>query len=235
MKRLGIAIFLALSWAVAARADDLSCRNGGFPAEEKIISLAKVEGADRLYFLTDTDGCPGEDVRCRQRAYVVAADVLLTGRGHGPYVCAFYPSRGGGSAGWVRRDRLAPMPIKLSPPLLDWIGQWANGDDTITLTAKDGALVADGDAYWPSANPPLSDRPGGPNFGELTGIARPKSNRVVFADSDPQACAATLTLVGSLLIVSDNGACGGMNVSFSGVYRRKAPAPARRPAKPAPD
>jgi len=230
MRFLETAILLGLLAATAARAadEDLSCRNGGFPSEEKTIGLAQVVGADRLNFLTDTDGCPGEDVRCRQRAYVVGGDVLLTGRGHGPYVCAFFPNRGGGSAGWVRRDRLTPLPVAPSPPLADWVGHWANGDDTIDLTAQDGALDAAGEAYWPSANPPLSERPGGPNLGDLTGTARPKGNRVVFADPDPQACAASLTLVGSLLVVSDNNACGGMNVSFSGVYRRKAPAPTRR-------
>jgi hypothetical protein len=30
-----------------------------------------------------------------------------------------------------------------------------------------------------------------------------------------------LTLAGGLLLVADNGGCGGMNVSFSGVYTRK--------------
>ena len=34
------------------------------------------------------------------------------------------------------------------------------------------------------------------------------------------ACAARLSLYGRYLFVEDNGGCGGMNVSFAGVYVR---------------
>ena len=223
MKRVGIVIAAVLFSAAAlqAAAEDLDCRNGSFPTEEKAIGLARVEGAAHLNFLNDTDGCPNDEARCRQRAYVVGGDVLLTGRGHGSYVCAFFPNRVGGSAGWVPQSRLTPMPVDAAPPLSAWVGHWANGDDTINLKAKGGAVVAEGEAYWPSANPPLSERPGGPNVGELSGSAPPKGNRVVFVGADATDCTATLALVGGLLVVADNNNCGGMNVSFTGVYRRR--------------
>lgn len=223
MKLLGAILALALGCATAARAQapDMTCRNGSFPTTEKSIGLAKVVGADRLVFLNDTDGCPNETPACRQRAYVVTGNVLLTGRGSGPYVCAFFPNRVYGSAGWVQRARLSPLPVPASPPLSAWVGHWANGDDTIDLTAKAGGLTADGSAWWPAANPPASQFPGGPNTGDLSGTAKPNGAKVVFADSDPSGCSATLTLVGTYLSVADNGNCGGMNVSFSGVYQRK--------------
>ena len=34
------------------------------------------------------------------------------------------------------------------------------------------------------------------------------------------ACTVTLRLLGPYLVASDNGGCGGMNVHFTGVYRR---------------
>lgn len=216
-----LALMLAATTAAHAQAPDMTCRNGSFPATEKSIGLAKVVGADRLVFLNDTDGCPNETVACRQRAYVVAGNQLLTGRSAGLYVCAFFANRVGGSAGWVERSRLSPLPVPPSPPLSAWTGHWANGDDTIDLTAKAGALTADGSAWWPSANPSPAQFPGGPNVGDLGGTARPNGARVVFTDNDPSGCTATLTLVGTLLVVADNGGCGGMNVSFSGVYQRK--------------
>ncbi|HEX4196130.1 MAG TPA: hypothetical protein VHZ26_01680 [Caulobacteraceae bacterium] len=223
MKLLATMLALALACASAARAQapDMSCRNGSFPKTEKSIALAKVAGADRLYFLNDADGCPNGTPACRQRAYVVAGNELLTGRGAGPYVCAFFPNRVGGSAGWIERARLVPVPVPASPPLGAWAGHWANGDDTIDLTVKAGALVADGSAWWPSANPSPAQFPGGPNVGDLGGTARPSGAKVVFTDNDPSGCTATLTLVGTLLVVADNRNCGGMNVSFSGVYQRK--------------
>lgn len=215
---------VALLAASAARAaeDDGLCRNGVFPKEQGQFGLAKVTGGGRLGFLGDMDGCPNETPACRGTGYVVAGDTLITGRAKGPYVCAFYPNRVGGSAGWVRADRLAPAPVDHAPALSAWLGRWKDGDDSIRLTARGGALVADGAAFWPSANPSLAERPGGPNTGELSGSARPVGSRVVFRDGDDQdACRATLTLVGPFLVVSDNDNCGGMNVSFTGVYTRR--------------
>jgi hypothetical protein len=219
---LAITAVVLLAASSARAADDGTCRNGDFPTEQGRFGLAQVTGAGRLPFLDDTNGCPNETAACRARGYVVTGDVLLTGRIQGAYVCAFYPSRGGGSAGWVRRDRLASQPAEPSPALSAWAGRWADGDNTIKLSAKAGALIADGDAYWPSANPPLSERPGGPNIGQLGGSAKPTGGRVVFKDGDGEYdCAATLNLVGRFLVVADNNNCGGANVSFTGVYVRR--------------
>jgi hypothetical protein len=222
MKLLGTILLLALLAASASRAQpvDLSCSNGSFPTE-RAVGLAKVSGGERLVFLKDSDGCPNAQASCLQRAYVVGGDQLLTGRTYGAYICAFYPSPGGGSAGWVPSARLSALPVDASPPLTAWTGHWANIDDTIDLKVKGAALEADGNAYWPSAHPSASQFPGGPNVGDLSGSATPEGNVVVFTDNDPNGCTATATLVGTLLVVADNGGCGGQNVSFSAVYKRR--------------
>ena len=233
MRLLALSLCLALCAAASVRAaadDDGFCRNGGFPTEQQRYGLATVTGAERLAFLDDMDGCPNEQARCRQRAHVVAGNRLLTGRAKGPYVCAFFPNRGGGSAGWVRTDRLSSVSVDAAPPLSAWSGAWADGDNTITLKRKAGALTIDGAAYWPSANPPASVAPGGPNEGELSGTIRPKANVAAYTDGETDGCRATLTLVGPWLIAADNNQCGGANVSFSSVYRRRqAMGPATRP------
>ena len=43
---------------------------------------------------------------------------------------------------------------------------------------------------------------------------------LALGDAD-DICKMTLRLVGEYLIADDNGECGGMNVTFDGVYRRK--------------
>jgi hypothetical protein len=222
MKLLGTILLLALLATSAARAQavDVSCSNGSFPAE-RAIGLAKVTGGERLVFLKDSDGCPNAQPSCLQRAYVVSGDQLLTGRSFGAYVCAFYPSPGGGSAGWVPSARLSALAVDPSPPLAAWGGLWANIDDTIDLKVKGAVLVADGNAYWPSRRPSPSQFPGGPNVGDLSGSAAPKGNVIVFTDSDPNGCTATATLIGTLLVVADNNGCGGQNVSFSAVYKHR--------------
>jgi hypothetical protein len=219
-KACWIALAATMLAAPTARAagEDVICRNGDFPTEQTTFGLARVQGPSRLSFLADADGCPSEAASCRQKAYVVAGNVLLTGRSHGRYVCAFFPNRFSGSAGWVPADRLTPIAVVRAPPLSAWLGHWKNGDDTIDLTVKGEALTVDGEAYWPSAHPSPADAPGGPNEGNLAGQARPTGNRVEIGD--PQSCLASLALVGDLLVVADNNACGGMNVSFTGVYRR---------------
>jgi hypothetical protein len=232
MKRLWIGLLLALvgGWAAEAAPDAPMCRNGDFPASVASPDLATVVGADKLYFQNDTDGCPNETAACRQRAYVVAGNVVLTGQSVGPYICVFFPNRVGGSAGYVRDDRLKPIGALAAPPLAMWAGHWANGDDTIDLKVKGAALVANGAAWWPSAHPSLKDAPGGPNEGELEGTATPVGPSVAFNAKDPEACKVTATLLADqagdhFLVVADNsngdGSCGGQNVSFTGVYLRK--------------
>ncbi len=217
------AFALIIVWgAAAARAQtpDATCRNGSFPTDETSIGRAQVIGQGRLWLLNDDNGCPTAAAKCHGPTSVRPGATLLSGHRLGTYVCAFDPVSG--DAGYVDAARLKPLPVDAAPPLKAWVGRWREGDDVIRLTAKGAALTADGQAWWPSAHPSARQFPGGPNTGDLSGTATPSGNAVTFADdaSDPQACRATLRLIGDVLVVADNQACGGMNVSFSGVYRR---------------
>ena len=212
------AAFAMASLAAAtarAQGDEQSCRNGLFPTSEAKIGRAQVIGKGRLVLLDDAPGCPAQTTKCRANTTSVAAGAeLLTGHRLGAYVCAFDPVKD--NAGYVESARLKPLPVDASPPLKAWVGAWRQYDDKIELTAKGASLVVSGEAYWPSAHAANA------NEGDLSGTATPKGAVVVFADSsDPDACRATLRLVGDVLVAADNQNCGGMNVSFSGVYRRK--------------
>src|SRR5689334_3298362 len=101
---LGVMIAAPASAAV----DDGTCRNGGFPIENTDFGLAIIKGAGRAYLLYDMDGCPNTSPQCRKagEGYVFRGDRVVTGRTTGDYVCAYYPSRGGGSAGWIDKSRL---------------------------------------------------------------------------------------------------------------------------------
>lgn len=211
---------LPLSAFAGATADDGSCRNGAFPTEQGDFALARVGGKGRLYLLGDLEGCPTQgEPACRQRSYVVGGDTLVTGRMHGAYRCAFFPNKVGGSAGWVDADRLQVVPTSTTPALRDWAGDWTDGDNTLHLRVRDGALVATGEAFWPSARP-TPQRPYGPNLGQIDAVARPRGATVDFTDSDDAGCTLQARWLGDYLIVSDNSECGGMNVRFNGVYRR---------------
>jgi len=75
--------------------------------------------------------------------------------------------------------------------------------------------------YWPSANPPSKDWPGGPHVGDMSGAAAPQGNTVVFGSLEPTDCRVTLTLLPPFLLAVDNMNCGGANVTFNGVYRQR--------------
>jgi hypothetical protein len=218
--RVGLILLLFSAAAARAQTPDDTCRNGSFPVNETAVGRAQVIGAGRLALLSDDDGCPAETAKCRGTTVLAPGAIVLTGHRHGDYLCAFDPAHD--DAGYVAAARLQPLPVDAAPALKTWVGLWRYGDDTIRLTAKGATLSVDGQAYWPSAHPSARQFPGGPNVGDLSGTAAPKGNAVTFAEAnDPQDCSATLRLIGDVLVAADNGACGGMNVSFSGVYRRR--------------
>ena len=195
------------------------CRNGAFPTDAADFGLAKVTGAPRTYLNDCVENAPGCGDEQR-RPYVVPGDVVITGKVSGAHVCVLMPNRVGGSAGWVRTAEISPLP-RAAPAPADWVGTWAEGDDSIRLTLRGTTLVVHGEACWPSCHPSLAERPGGPNIGELDGAATPAGDTLAIADANtPPACTATLRLLGPYLLVTDNNQCGGMNVTFTGAYRR---------------
>jgi Ca-activated chloride channel homolog len=122
----------------------------------------------------------------------VERDHVLTAQKKGGYVCALYPSPGGGAAGWVEQVRLRSIPVEGGPKLSDWTRVWVDGDNQIRLTREGDAPVVHGDAYWPSAHPSLEERPGGPHIGEVNAAATPTGNQIVFKD---EPCRVSATLV----------------------------------------
>jgi hypothetical protein len=68
--------------------------------------------------------------------------------------------------------------------------------------------------------------------GELEGKGRPRGQTLAIGydpdqssfppgkDEPPDSCAAKLELYGRYLVVEDNNGCGGLNVSFTGIYVR---------------
>lgn len=214
-----LALPLFLLFASAAQAEEYDfCRNGLFPAEPP-FALAEVVGKDRLHFLDDMDGCPDKGVvACKGRAYVVPGDRVAVSRTHGDYTCAFYPGKGGGTAGWVETRRLVPVPVDRDPPQSAWIGLWepSGGNPSVRFFDESGALSVIGEAYWPG-------RPGthhwpSTHIGEIAGQVARSGASATYSDDD--ACEIAFTLLGDWLVAGDNNQCGGANVSFSAVYRR---------------
>ena len=197
------------------------CRNGAFTRDSKEFGLARVKGekGSRVYFYGEEEGCPGPAAKCRQKAYLVPGDEVLTARTFGDWVCAWYqPARGSETVGWLPADRLAVAEPAASPPLASWLGAWGFYKNSLRLSRgrKPGELRVAGDATWMGVNPDNV------HVGEVSGEAAPAGHVLTIGGGgDQYDCQLTLRLVGPYLIAADNKQCGGVNVTFDGVYRSR--------------
>ena len=194
------------------------CRNGAFASDSEEFRLARVKGrkGERAHFYGDEEGCPGPAAKCRQKAYVVPGDEVLVSRAFGDWLCAWYqPARGSETVGWIPAHRLEVSEPEARPPLAAWLGAWGFYNNSLRLSRgkRAGTLRVEGDAGWIGAGP------GNVHVGEVSGAAAPAGNVLTVENEE---CRVTLRLVGPHLVASDNRQCGGANVTFDGVYRRKS-------------
>nr|WP_318284424.1 MULTISPECIES: hypothetical protein [unclassified Methylobacterium] len=212
------------------------CRRTPSLSEGPALGFGRVVAAGRTAFVKDglaQDGCPDGIAECRERAYLVAGDPVILGERRGGYVCASYRGTKGNLArtGWLPAEAVAneaTAPVALD----DWLGTWTQAEGRIAVKRGDkpGTLSVTGDATWGMGDPERVKR-GGVHLGEIAGTVTPAGDGASFAMGEsgtlPVAkgsaddCKVWLRRLGPWLVVEDNLACGGMNVTFRGVYRRE--------------
>ena len=254
--RAGLLGFVvALSTAVSApcaRADDSACDGFGTLEPNKPLSLGTVTSASpRVNFVKsglDQKGCPSSAPECRDRAYLVPGDQVIVSQAHGDFACASYVNpKGLVRAGWLPRTALANSPDQTGTRLEDWVGRWRAPEQTIVIreATPAGMLKIQGEATFGALSTDRVNR-GAVNTGSIEAVAKPQGSALAFtmgpnatlpynqgAETD---CRVRLRLLGPFLLAQDNRNCGGLNVSFSGAYRKgitsnsKVPAPGLDPA-----
>jgi hypothetical protein len=203
--------FAACGCAFAAdHSDDCATVLASTPIRDFV--LMRVAGTKRVHFAD----CFA--ATCVVEAYVVPGDLLVAAPAPGDLVCTVFPNKRGGTKGWIPSGFLTPAATESDPALTAWTGNWQMHEDAnIEIRIAGGKLAVAGQAFWT----------GGPvnsiHTGELEGVAAPAGGIVALrkAGGGEYDCAADLRLVGPYLAVKDNGRCGGLNVSFIGVYRRQ--------------
>jgi len=204
------------------------------------VALARVVTTQtRLHFIAGRDkrrpACPSLGSACKLKAFLVPGDeVLVNVTEQGPYVCATFKTQNG----ILTRGLLPRAALQVASPeqapAQQWEGKWRRDSEAEILIKSHGDEVEiSGTATWGGRDPQRVKR-GAINTGELTGSGKPRGqvlaigydpDRSVFPPSEheaPDICAAQLELHGRYLMVEDNGRCGGLNVSFSGLYVRVA-------------
>ncbi len=194
-----------------------TCRNGLWTRADTDFKLARVLGTKnkRSYFHKDEGNCPdGEN--CRLSAYLIAGDELIVQREFEGFSCVWYqPSKGNETVGWINSDEISAQQ-DLSRPPHNWVGRWKYASNEIVIKeTQGGKMHVYGTAFWQG----LGDNV---HIGEIDYLGIPGNRTLDVGDGDDQYdCRVKLRLLGKYLIVSDNMNCGGLNVSFNGVYLRK--------------
>lgn len=113
--------------------------------------------------------------------------------------------------------------VSAHPNAGPWIGNWVaqtrENQQSLTIELRGGKLHITGTAIWYDRYEAAKGLVPSGYF--TTIVATPKSNRVNLAPGDTPGCTVQLRLSGATLLAHDDGACGGMNVTFTGVYRRR--------------
>jgi hypothetical protein len=227
--RLALPAVVLASGAVTAHAGPAGCEQG------KVVLARVVATEARVHFIAgrgERTACPSADSGCRQKAYLVPGDEVLVDTADGPYVCTFFKSQTGTETrGWLPRAAVQITPPE-SVPLRQWDGKWRRDREAqIVIKSTQNELDVSGNAMWGSYDRQRVKR-GAVHVGELRGKGKPRGQMLALGwdpdranfpspgDQAPDDCAAKLELYGRYLVVEDNKGCGGINVSFGGIYIR---------------
>ncbi|MEW6642026.1 MAG: lysozyme inhibitor LprI family protein [Pseudomonadota bacterium] len=187
------------------------------------LELYQVQPGDKVAF-----ECPEKSVLCRKGAFVVPGDQVVVSRVDGDRACADYLSpvdkRDGETAGWLPLARLTRM-----SPAPDWSGRWGDREiaivakpqgDKIRIDAQAKLGFGHGTEYGQFAAL-VEARQSQAKFGYEAGEDGHEEKLLAYQDKAPAGvCQVKIAQLGRYLVVGDNRMCGGVNVSFSRVYRR---------------
>jgi hypothetical protein len=223
-------IFAAASLAAtAAQAGPRDCNEPSGTGNLSNIALGLVTAPKANFVANESEKaeCPSADAKCQKKAFVVAQNLVLfaSDTAKTGFVCATYIGKTGRETdGWLPVAAVKPV----AAPAPDWFGKWKRDSSANIEIKRKSASAADldGDAMWPGQS-------GSPNVGDISatidprqtvqgfGTASDEQTQVPYGKGDPQACAVIFKQLGPYLFASDNNICGGMNVTFSGIYTKR--------------
>jgi hypothetical protein len=214
-----VVTFLFMIFALAANANADENRycshdgSGGTSPTTRIVTWragSVTPGAPAtLRVAVDSNEPSCNDGSCVARGGAAGVEV----RRAGSSVCVGVPGRGKLTTmfGWIPASRWHPTD-STPQPAVRWTGVWQNETAKITVrSVDDGQLDIRGHAIRDlNADNEI--------FGDFVMVGKPERGAVTTKD-DSDSCKVSVRLVGDYLVAADNGACGGMGVSFAGMYR----------------
>jgi hypothetical protein len=234
VRRFAIVALLMPLIATVAGAEENpgDCLGIGFDVTHPVTIAKIIADQPQMHFVknaSDDAACPAEFESCAQPRYLVPGDLLLVGKTRGAYSCVSYQSAADRTqhwiVGWLPSASLTPVqPARATSPA-DWIGRWIHAGGHITITkGRRGVLRIRGEHIYPAAQNLHS--------GVIRAEAKPALGLLQFADdgsvafnresAESGSCLVRMQRIAELLVVEDDGHCGGSLVTFTGFYRRKS-------------
>ncbi len=208
------------------------CLGVGFDVQHPVTIAKIIADRPQVHFVknaSDDAACPAERDACARSDYLIPGDLLLVGKSHGAYSCVSYQSATDRTqrwtVGWLPSASLTPVQPARAPAPADWIGHWIHAGGAITIDrGRRGALRIRGEHVYPAAQNVHS--------GVIRAEVTPAHGLVQFADhgttsfdaasAESGSCLVRMQRIAELLVVEDDGHCGGSLVTFTGFYRRKS-------------
>ncbi|WP_291688253.1 hypothetical protein [Bradyrhizobium sp.] len=225
-------LLTVLTAGSASAYDPYDPRNcNGFEWDDKrALVVQKVTARPRVSFVKSpydddfkAETCPASTEACRQKAYLVAGDLVLTGKTLGSFTCISYQEKKQmWATGWLPGTALTPVAPMPSPKISDWLGTWSHPGGGVEITrGAGGKLHIEGVMLVPAGKTT--------NNGVIEAQATPQNDTIAFVNDgsvpfenmDEPGCRVRMQRIGPWLLVEDNGDCGGSGVTFSGLYHRK--------------
>ena len=211
----------------AQAADKHDCYNVPYADDLSNITLGVVTAPKANFIANESDkaGCPSSSAACQRKAFVLSGNnVVIDKEGaSSSFVCAaFVGARGQETDGWLPA---ASVKAVTAPP--NWIGKWKRDTSANIEIKRKSASKAElsGDATWGQGE--------GTNVGDISadidprqtvqgfGTASDQQTQTAYGKGDKDACAVLMKQIGPYLFANDNNNCGGMNVTFGGIYVKR--------------
>lgn len=224
-------VFLCLATAAPAEENPGDCLGVSFEVTHPVTIAKIIADRPQVHFVknaSDAAACPAEREACVAPRYLIPGDLVLIGKTRGAYSCVSYQSAADRTqrwaVGWLPSASLTPVQPARAPQPADWTGRWIHAGGTIAISkGRRGSLRIRGEHVYPAAQNVHS--------GVIRADAKPAHGLLQFADdgrapfdaasSEAGDCLVRMQRIAELLVVEDNGHCGGAMVTFTGFYRRK--------------
>lgn len=207
---------IPLAQSVLAEIEPYACRSGAFSSYEGIqLGFVRSGVSGRSYFYDDGKNCPYNE-SCKKKSYLVPGNELLIAHSEDGWSCVWYQGTKREFGGWMKSDNLGLSILNKKYSNIDWIGMWEYIDSESSIVITQGSnmeLDVVGDASYS----------GGYSGVTKTGSFIEKGvpdGEYLSLKSAGYDCEVSLQLIRDYMVVEESR-CGGLNISFDGIYHRK--------------